>query len=183
MTHTKLGLNPWGGIKKRSNDMSHCKDGAGACNWQLQNDDHNHKMHGAEYHQEESQKPKADMKGDWETSVSENLQIKKCNRLMGRQSMATNEERQSQTTPSSSKAPKRSPNLEPITWDVDVVTLLTPRRPPIIKYSDKICSHVTTCYNSLMEKWLKAEGPHLGTIAHTVACCQRTGVMTNTQGI
>jgi len=109
------------------------------------------------------------MKGNWETSVSENPQIKKCNRLTGGLPMAVNEEGQSQTTPSSSKAPKRSPNLEPIMRGTDVASPLAPRRPSIVSSSDQTCGHATTCHNSLTEKWLKVEGPHLGTIAHTTA--------------
>ena len=88
---------------------------------------------------------------------------------MGSQSMATNEEGQSQTTSSSSKAPKRSPNLKPIMQNMDIISLLTPRRPSIIISSDETHGHMTICYDSLTEKWLKAKVPHLGTIAHTMA--------------
>ena len=80
-THTKLGLYLWGGMKNGSDDMSNCKDGTGTCNWQSQNDDFNHQPHAAEYHQEESWFPKADMKGDQKILVSEDLQTKNCNRL------------------------------------------------------------------------------------------------------
>jgi len=75
MTHTKLSLNPWGSMKNRSDYMSDCKDSAGTHNWQLQNYQHNRQTHAAEYHQKESWQPKADVKGNWETSVSENPQI------------------------------------------------------------------------------------------------------------
>src|SRR5882724_3176006 len=70
-TRTKLGLNSWGGMKKGSNDTSNSKDGTGTCDWQSQNDDYNHQPYASEYHQEESQFPKADMKVNWEILVSE----------------------------------------------------------------------------------------------------------------
>src|SRR5882724_6627946 len=121
-THTNLGLNLWGGMKNRSNDMLNCKDGTGTHDWQSQNDDCNHQLCAAEYHQEESQFPKADMKGNQEILVSEDLQTKNCNRLTIKWSKATSEEENPQTTP------KTSSNLKALTCDADVTPQLTPKR-------------------------------------------------------
>jgi len=54
--------------------------------------------------------PKADMEGDWKTWISKNLQSKKCNKLMGRQSMATNS------------------TLKAIMGDEDISSQSTPKR-------------------------------------------------------
>ena len=54
--------------------------------------------------------PKADMEGDWKTWISKNLQSKKCNKLMGRQSKATNS------------------ILKAIMGDEDILSQSTPKR-------------------------------------------------------
>src|SRR5882672_4762515 len=80
-THNKINHNPQGNIKNQSNDKLDCKQGVGTCNWQLQDEECEQEPHAAKHHQEEGQLPKADVKGDWETWMSENLQSKRCNRL------------------------------------------------------------------------------------------------------
>src|SRR5882724_884685 len=128
-THTKHNLNPWNVMKDRSNDKSDYKGGAGAHNWRLKDEEQTYAPCAARDHYKEGQPPNTDAKSSLENLVSEDLQTGQDNRLTKRLPRAVNEEGQSQTTPSSSKAPKMSPNLEPIAWDADVASLLTPRRP------------------------------------------------------
>src|SRR5882724_9810160 len=66
------------------------------------------------------------------------------NGLTIKQSKSANEEENPQMTPFSFKAPKRSSNLEDITYDVNVMSLLTPSRTSITKDLDETRGHVTT---------------------------------------
>ena len=149
MTHIKCNLKPQDAIKVKSNDESNYKI-AGARDRQSQDDKHRYELHVVEDHEKGGQFPKVDVEGNQKTWMSENLQSKRCNRLTGRWSKAGNEEENPQTTPFSSKAPKRSPNLEPIVWDVDVASLLTPRRPCFVSSLDETCGHMTICNDYLM---------------------------------
>jgi len=127
-------------MKNGSDDMSNCKEGTGTHDWQLQKNDCNHQLHAAEYHQEESQFPKADAKGDQEILVSEDLQTKNYNRLTIKWSKAVSEEENPQTTP------KTSSNLKAIMCDVDVTPQLTPKR----TYTD-----VTSSQKAFQNHWTK----------------------------
>ena len=113
--------------------------------------------HAARDHYKEGQPPNTDVKSSPENLVSEDLQTGQDNRLTKKLPRAVNEEGQSQTPPSSSKAPKMSPNLEPIAWDADVASLLAPRRPSFISSLNKTCGHATTRYKYPMEEWVSAE--------------------------
>src|SRR5882724_10683827 len=138
MTCTEHNLNQWPTMKVRPNDGWECKDF----------EDH---------WEEEGWIPNTHTKGDLETLVSEDPQSRQCNGLTIKQSKAMNEEENPQMTPSSSKAPKMSPNLEHIAWDADVASLLTTRRPSFVSSSNETRGHVTTRYKYPMEEWVSAE--------------------------
>jgi len=92
MTHIRPNLNPQDTIKVKSDDKSDYKS-AGACNRQSQDDKCRYKLHVVEDHEEKGQFPKADVESNWKAWMSNNLQSKRCNRLTGRQSIATSEEK------------------------------------------------------------------------------------------
>ena len=164
-THTKHNLNPRNDIKDKSHDKSDYQGSAGACDWQPKDEEQTHMPHAARDHYEEGQPPNADAKSSLENLVSEDLQTGQDNQLTKRQPRAANEEGQSQTTPSSSKALKRSSNLEPISGDTNVASQSPPKRMyadvasqlkcrKMARTSNETRGHATTCYNYPMEKWV-----------------------------
>ena len=109
VTHIKHNLNPQDARKVKSDNESDYKS-AGAHDRQSQDNTCRYKLRVVEDHEEKAQLPKVDVEGDWKTWMSKNLQSKRCNKLMGRQSIAANS------------------TLKDIMGDEDILSQSTPKR-------------------------------------------------------